>query len=48
VVRTLAEHGWQVTTGIDGDTDRVIRIGHMGDVTPEQLEPLLAAIEPLL
>jgi len=48
VARTLAAQGWQVTTGIDGETDRVIRIGHMGDVTPEQLEPLLAAIEPLL
>ena len=48
VARTLAEQGWQVTTGIEGDTDRVIRIGHMGDVTPDQLAPLLGVIEPLL
>jgi aspartate aminotransferase-like enzyme len=48
VAGALAEQGWQVAVGIDEDEDRVIRIGHMGDVTPEQLEPLLAAIEPLL
>jgi aspartate aminotransferase-like enzyme len=48
VARHLAEQGWQVTVGIDADTDRLIRIGHMGDVTPDHLAPLLQAIEPLL
>lgn len=48
VAGALAERGWQVAIGIDADEDHLIRIGHMGDVTPEQLQPLLAAIEPLL
>ena len=48
VARTLASQGWQVTVGIDAETDRLIRIGHMGDVTPADLEGLLAAIEPIL
>ena len=34
--------------GSSGDEDRLIRIGHMGDVTPDQLALLLETIEPLL
>jgi aspartate aminotransferase-like enzyme len=45
---TLAAAGWQVSVGIEEDEDRVLRIGHMGDLQPEQLLPLLDAIEPLL
>lgn len=48
VAGALARQGWQVTVGIDAETDRLIRVGHMGDVTPDQLASLLAAIEPLL
>lgn len=48
VARDLASRGWQVAVGIDADKDQLIRIGHMGDVRPEQLEELLATIEPLL
>jgi aspartate aminotransferase-like enzyme len=48
VAQALAAEGWIVATGIAEDTERLIRIGHMGDVQPEQLAGLLAAIEPLL
>jgi len=48
VARTLAGLGWQVAVGIEGDEDRLIRIGHMGDVQPAQLDGLLVAIESLL
>lgn len=48
VARTLAANGWQIAVGIDADEDRLIRIGHMGDLHPDQLDRLLAAIEPLL
>jgi aspartate aminotransferase-like enzyme len=48
VARTLASQGWRVAVGIEADEERLIRIGHMGDVEPGQLAELLAAIEPLL
>lgn len=48
VAQTLATQGWQVAVGIDQLEDRLIRIGHMGDLRPEQLDELLASIEPLL
>lgn len=48
VARTLAADGWQVAIGIEADEERLIRIGHMGDLRPEQLDQLLAKIEPLL
>jgi len=48
VAQTLATQGWQVAVGIDQFEDRLIRIGHMGDLHPEQLDELLASIEPLL
>lgn len=48
VAGTLAAQGWRVAIGIDADEERLIRIGHMGDVLPEQLGGLLAATEPLL
>ncbi|MGH7581981.1 MAG: pyridoxal-phosphate-dependent aminotransferase family protein [Gemmatimonadales bacterium] len=48
IAHTLAGQGWQVALGIDEDEDRVIRIGHMGDLMPEQLDPLFAVLEPLL
>ena len=46
--RALASEGWTVAVGIDQDVERLIRIGHMGDVTPRQLGDLLSAIEPIL
>lgn len=48
IARALAEQGWQVALGIDEEEDRVIRIGHMGDMQPEQLDPLFAVLEPQL
>jgi aspartate aminotransferase-like enzyme len=48
VARTLAAQGWRVAVGIEADEERLIRIGHMGDVQPDQLDELLANIEPLL
>jgi aspartate aminotransferase-like enzyme len=48
VAGELAQHGWQVAVGIDEDQDRLLRIGHMGDVTVDQLDRLLEAIKPLL
>ena len=48
VARTLAADGWTVAVGIDADENRLIRIGHMGDLLPEQLDMLLEQLEPLL
>lgn len=48
IARSLAADGWTVATGIEPDEDRLIRIGHMGDLMPAQLGELLAQIEPLL
>jgi aspartate aminotransferase-like enzyme len=48
VAQALASQGWHVAVGIDQHVDRLIRIGHMGDLRPEQLDELLASIEPLL
>jgi aspartate aminotransferase-like enzyme len=48
IAAELAGLGWQVSTGIEADADRLIRIGHMGDVEPGQLEELLAVLEPML
>jgi aspartate aminotransferase-like enzyme len=48
VAGALAQQGWQVAVGIDAELDRLLRIGHMGDLRPDQLDALLAAIEPLL
>jgi len=45
LAHTLATAGWTVAVGIEQELDRLIRIGHMGDVRPEQLAGLLAAIE---
>jgi aspartate aminotransferase-like enzyme len=45
---TLREQGWEIAVGIEPDQDRLLRIGHMGDLLPEQLARLLPAIETLL
>ena len=44
----LAAAGWFVAVGLDRDTDHTIRIGHMGDLLPEQLDPLFDVLEPRL
>ena len=48
IVEELATLGWQIATGLLEEEDHVIRIGHMGDLLPEQLDPLFDALEPLL
>jgi aspartate aminotransferase-like enzyme len=48
LVRTLDGLGWQIATGKGEERDTVIRIGHMGDRTVDELHPLLTALEPLL
>ncbi|MEP6590862.1 MAG: aminotransferase class V-fold PLP-dependent enzyme [Gemmatimonadota bacterium] len=48
IAAELAQLGWQVATGIDQDADRLIRIGHMGDLLPEQLDPLFELLLPRL
>lgn len=48
VVEALDALGWAVAGGMDEDADRVLRIGHMGDLVPEQLDPLLDLLTPRL
>jgi aspartate aminotransferase-like enzyme len=48
IVQDLAALGWQITTGLLEEEDRVIRIGHMGDLLPQQLDPLFDVLEPRL
>ncbi len=48
LVNELAGIGWQVATGMDEDEDRVVRIGHMGDLSLTELNPLLAMLEQRL
>lgn len=47
LVDQLAKQGWQVAAGMDEDEDRVVRIGHMGDLSLHELNPLLALLESL-
>lgn len=48
VAGRVASDGWQVAIGLDQQEDRLIRIGHMGDLQPDHLPPLLAAIDRAL
>lgn len=48
VVRALAERGYQIGTGLGSLASEVIRIGHMGDLTPAHVDALLAEIDSLL
>lgn len=45
VIGRLAHDGFQVAAGLDDDLEQVIRIGHMGDTTVDQLEHLLATLD---
>ncbi|HET9133288.1 MAG TPA: aminotransferase class V-fold PLP-dependent enzyme [Gemmatimonadales bacterium] len=40
----LRREGWVVGTGHGADADRLVRIGHMGENTPDQLTQLLARL----
>jgi aspartate aminotransferase-like enzyme len=48
IVRTLAAEGWQLSTGLEQDEDHVIRIGHMGDLLPAQVDAVLQALNAAL
>ena len=44
----LARDGFAIAPGLEDDFDRLIRIGHMGEVTPDQLDRLLATLDARL
>lgn len=48
IAADLAATGWHVAYGLDAEEDQLIRIGHMGDLRPEQLDPLFDQLEPRL
>jgi aspartate aminotransferase-like enzyme len=48
LVSDLASDGFTIAPGLDDDLDRLIRIGHMGDVTSDQLDHLLATLDARL
>ncbi|MES2123534.1 MAG: aminotransferase class V-fold PLP-dependent enzyme [Gemmatimonadota bacterium] len=48
IAAELASLGWQVAVGLGPEEDRLIRIGHMGDLLPEQLDPLFDVLQPRL
>jgi aspartate aminotransferase-like enzyme len=45
LVQRLADAGWLIAPGLDQDADRLVRIGHLGEGTPEQLDGLLSALD---
>jgi aspartate aminotransferase-like enzyme len=48
VAAALGERGWAVTPGLDPLGDGILRIGHMGDVTPVHLAGLLDELDAVL
>jgi len=48
VVKALAERGWVIGSGYGSLKATTIRIGHMGDHTPAELESLLQEMEDVL
>lgn len=48
VVAAMEERGWLIATGLAPLVDAVIRIGHMGDLTPEHLRALLEQLDQVL
>lgn len=48
LVSDLAADGFAIAPGLDDDFDRLIRIGHMGEGTPDQLDHLLATLDARL
>lgn len=48
LIRAVAAAGWTITPGIGPGAEGILRIGHMGEVTPAQLEELLARIDQAL
>lgn len=44
LVQTLGERGWTIGSGYGALKESTIRLGHMGDHTPERVEELLGAL----
>ena len=44
VVKALAEKGYYVATGLPPHDQTLVRVGHMGDLTPAHMEGLLGAL----
>lgn len=44
LVKALATRGYYVATGLPPHDQTLVRIGHMGDLTPEHMEGLLGAL----
>ena len=48
IVQALAKEGWTIGSGYGKLKESTIRIGHMGDHTPQRVEELLALLERAL
>lgn len=48
IVKDVRERGWVIGTGYGRLKQSTIRIGHMGDHTPEAVEELLAVLESVM
>ena len=44
IAASLLEQGWTIGAGLDAMADAMIRIGHMGDLTPAHFAGLLSAL----
>ena len=45
LVASLEDDGWFVGTGMDADADHLLRIGHLGEATADQLDHLLVTLD---
>lgn len=45
IVTEVARHGYTIGAGLDAMADAMVRIGHMGDLTPEHFEGLLGVVK---
>jgi aspartate aminotransferase-like enzyme len=48
IVKDLRDRGWVIGTGYGRLKQSTIRIGHMGDHTPEAVEELLGVLESVM
>lgn len=45
LIDSLASDGWLLAPGMDDEADQVIRIGHLGEGTPDQCDAFLTALD---
>jgi len=48
IAAQLLERGWTIGAGLDAMADAMIRIGHMGDLTPAHFAGLLSALDDVV